>query len=159
MEYKMTNMNTTANELSAQRYLLQFTGSYVVCVVLVILVTTVLNFDVPNAMGIITVIAATTTVIQSFVKREGRIPSKNERVRFAALATVITLIITALLVGLSLLIYQVNPFDILRTEGVPLWGVVLIAALAAAISWIVIYFFSGFMAKQTLKQIEKAKLK
>jgi NhaP-type Na+/H+ or K+/H+ antiporter len=155
----MSNMNTTASELSTKRYLLQFTGAYAVCVVLVILITTVLNFDVPNAMGIITVIAATTTVIQSFVKREGRVPTKTERVRFAVLATVITLIITALLVGLSLLIYQINPFDILRAESVPFWGVALIAALAAAITWVVIYFFSGFMAKQAMKQIEKAKTK
>lgn len=155
----MTDIKGTENSFAGQRYLLQFTAYYVLCIAAVVAITSFLKFDVPSSMGIITLIAATAPVIQGFVRRENRVPSKSERMKFATLATAITLILTALFIAVSLAFYQVNPFDLMQAMAIPAWVIVAGALFAAVLSWVVIYFFTGFMARQTLKQIEKAKLK
>jgi len=93
-------MDDRISSVSLQKYVIQFAGVYVLCNITIFAITTLFNFDVPSSMGIVTLIASTAPVMQSFVKREQRVPSSRER-----------------------------------------------------------DFFSGFMAKQTLKQIEKAKFK
>lgn len=155
----MTDMNGTENSFASQRYLLQFTAYYVLCIVAVVAITSLLKFDVPSSMGIITLIAATAPVIQGFVKRENRVPSKSERMKFATLATVITLILTALFIALWLAIYKANPFDLMQAMAIPAWVILAGALFAAVLSWVVVYFFTGFMSRQAMKQIEKAKSK
>jgi hypothetical protein len=150
---------TNENTLAANRYLFQFIGAYVLCSAIIFAITTLLNFDVPSSMGIITLIASTAPVVQSFVKREQRLPSKGERARFALLATTASLALSALAVLAMLSVYSVGPMEALQTLGIPLWGAALLAVIAILVSWLVLYFFTGFMSKQALKQIEKAKAK
>lgn len=142
-----------------KRYVVQFAGVYILCNILVAAITYVLNFEVPSSMGIITLIASTAPVMQSFVKREQRVPTKSERSNFATFATLASLVLSAVVFLTLFAVYQVNPLDLMSVLGIPFYAVAALLAFAVALSWIVIYFFSGFMAKQTLKQIEKANLK
>jgi hypothetical protein len=165
-------MNTETT-VEMKPYLLQFVGVYALCIVAIYLITTLLNFDAPSSMGMATLIAATAPVMQSFVNKEQRVPTRSERANFATLATVATLVIGVLIVILWSTVFQTNPLELLNatdTIGAGLGGgsilsagfmVIALAAMAiaAVLSWVVVYFFSGFMANQTLKQIEKAKLK
>jgi TRAP-type C4-dicarboxylate transport system permease small subunit len=97
--------------------------------------------------------------MQSFVKREQRVPTKAERRNFATLSTLVSLLLSAVLILGSLALYQVGPLEAIAALQIPAWVIALIILISGLLSWLVIYFFSGFMARQTMKQIEKAKLK
>jgi hypothetical protein len=155
----MIEMNASSGPVSLQKYILQFAGVYILCSIVIFAITSVLNFEVPSSMGIVTLIASTAPVMQSFVKRENRMPLKSERVNFASLATAVSLLLSVIFVAALCAVYQLNPLDVLQALEIPLWAIAAMLLFAAGLSWVVIYFFSGFMAKQTMKQIEKAKLK
>ncbi len=155
----MSDMDTRTSSVSLQKYVMQFAGIYVLCNIAIFTITTLLNFDVPSSMGVITLIASTAPVMQSFVKREQRVPSNRERTSFATLATAASLILSAMLAGIMLAVYQINPLALMDVFSIPVWAVLAMVLFAIVLTWVVIYFFSGFMAKQTLKQIEKAKHK
>jgi hypothetical protein len=145
--------------VSMKNYMLQFVGIYILCSAAIILIPLFLNFEIPSSMGIVTLIAATAPVMQSFVKREQRVPTKAERRNFATLSTLVSLLLSAVLILGSLALYQVGPLEAIAALQIPAWVIALIILISGLLSWLVIYFFSGFMARQTMKQIEKAKLK
>ncbi len=155
----MSDMDARISPVSLQKYVIQFAGLYVLCNIAIFAITTLFNFDAPSSMGIVTLIASTAPVMQSFVKREQRVPSSRERVLFASMATAASLILSAVLAGIMLAVYQLNPLVVMDVFSIPAWAILATVVFAIVLTWVVIYFFSGFMAKQTLKQIEKAKLK
>jgi hypothetical protein len=147
--------------VSLARSFLIFTGAYVLATALVMVITTLLNFDVPSAMGIIILVAVTGPVMQAFVSKEGRTMTGRERLIFAVGATLIALALSILfLVGV--LFYHGIPLSLGSIQAMvgingPINGLVVlaIAAIALIVPVLVIYFTSGFMGRNALKQRNK----
>jgi hypothetical protein len=144
-------------------YLLTFTGIYLLAIAAVFAITTLLNFEAPSAMGIVTLMVAVAPVMQSFVKKEGRVPTKRERVNFATGGTLLSIICSILAVIVAVLALDgAAAMNDLVTLGLSELSAHpgLFAAIAAAVivvSWLVIYFSSGFTARNSLKLLAKAK--
>jgi hypothetical protein len=137
------------------KHVIQFCVAYAGCSVLVYAVTTMLNFDAPSSMGIISMMASTTYPIQSFVKDQQRAPTKSERSLFAFFTTLASLALSAVVFLGFMAVYQVGISDVLTGFGVaevPAWVWGLIALFTVGLSWVVVYFFSGFIAKQAMKR-------
>jgi hypothetical protein len=144
---------------SLMRYVLMYLGTYALCLVVIMVITAVFDFNVPSSMGIITVMAALSYPLQMFVRNERRVFSRSERLRFASGVGFAT---TALSVGLALLVLAFVPNvlgDVLagaKRQGFS--APVVIGGLAAfsfVLTWVVAYAMSGFMQRQVLKQLEK----
>ncbi len=143
------------------RYLWQFTGLFVLLTALAIAVPYIFNFDLPSATAIIVVMASAAAVGQNFARKEGRAMAKGERLRFANLGTLISMVLTLGTIFLSLffLIGSFSPAVIAQSMGLtelpPLWLLALLQAVAALITWLVLYFGLGFFSKQMVKQMNK----
>jgi hypothetical protein len=141
-------------------YVLQFCGLYLLYLVIVIAVTTLLNFEIPSAMGILAFIVALSTTVASFVKQSGRGLMTGEKLRFATGVSSSLLAMNVILVFLQKLMG--NGSDVfnalareLASEGISM--PVAIAGLAVftfLLSWIVTYFLSGFMGLYQVKKVE-----
>jgi hypothetical protein len=146
---------------SLMRSFLIFSGAYVLATVVVMVITRLLNFDVPSAMGIIILVAITGPVMQAFVAREGRTMTSRERLIFAAGATLIALVLSIVFLA-SMLFYYGIPLSLGSIQAMigingPINGLVVlaIAAVALIVPMLVIYFTSGFMGRNALKQRAK----
>lgn len=141
-------------------YALKFTGISTLLSLLVIIITELLKFDVPSSMGIITLIAAVAPVAQSFVTKNGRVMSKGERVSFATLGSIFSLITSLVLFagfakfsGIELSMATLN--EVFGTTEIP-WGILsAILAFALVVSWLVLYFSTGWMCKGAMKRLAK----
>ena len=142
------------------RYVLQFAGVYALGLVVSFAAAAILKFNLPSAMGIIILMGALTSPIQSFVKAHKRIFLKGERLKLATGVGMATLAVNGVLTAVSLLIFGgLGALDSLlalaKRDGIS--GPLVIAAIAAlsfAVVWLVTYVFSGgFFPRQVLKQV------
>jgi hypothetical protein len=153
---------TTTNETPAHLSLSQFTMAYVFCLLAIIGVTTLLKFEVPSAMGIISLMAAASAPAQSFVMKHQRVPTKSERNSFAIGATLISIVLSLALTAVALYATAgMEGFDWVRSEIEKVWNelpwlVALLPLLTLLISWLTVYFGSGFIARQGLKAVKRA---
>jgi Kef-type K+ transport system membrane component KefB len=155
----MTLENTMDKPVSLLPYFLQFIGVNIFCAILVALITYFLNFEVPNSMGIITLMASTSFAVQSFVRKQGRVLSRAERLRFAGLAVLANLLFALVYAGAFMWASGINFEQGLQMLGLPLGFLVLFGSIGVAITALVVYFFSGFMGRQVVRQMAKAKAK
>jgi hypothetical protein len=159
----MTHSIPDTSNISLKRYIFQFCGAYIVCLLLVIGITTILQFDIPSSMGILTLMAALAMPISSFVKDTHRAFTKSERVRFATgVGASVIAMNFALIALMKIASFGPTMLDQLAADagqdGVSLpllFGG--IAIFAFVLSWIIAYFFSGFMSRQQVKQLTKIK--
>ncbi len=151
---------TMPQPISMMSYALKFTGISTLLSLLVIVITELIKFDVPSSMGIITLVAASAPVAQGFVTKNGRVMSKGERVSFATLGTIFS-VLTSLVVyagflkfsGVELSVATLN--EVFGTTEIP-WGILAaILAFALVISWLVLYFTTGWMCKGAMKRLAK----
>jgi hypothetical protein len=155
----MTN-EATPQPISMMSYALKFTGISTLLSLLVVVITELIKFDVPSSMGIITLVAASAPVAQSFVTKNGRVMSKGERVSFATLGTIFS-VLTSLVVyagflkfsGVELSVATLN--EVFGTTEIP-WGILAaILAFALVVSWLVLYFTTGWMCRGAMKRLSK----
>jgi hypothetical protein len=155
----MTN-EAVPQPISMMSYALKFTGISTLLSLLVAFITELLKFDAPSAIGIITFIAASAPVAQGFVTKNGRVMSKGERVTFAILGSIFSLIAllafdAGLMVfsGVELSLATLN--EMFGTTEIP-WGILAaILAFALVISWLVLYFTTGWMCRGAMKRLQK----
>jgi hypothetical protein len=159
----MTQIAPDSINISLKRYILLFCGAYIVCLLLVVGITTILQFDIPSSMGIVTLMAALAMPIASFVKDTHRAFTKPERLRFATgVGTSVVAMNFALIALMKIVNFGPTMLDQVAAdagrEGISL--PLLFAGLALfafVLSWIIAYFFSGFMSRQQVKQLAKTK--
>lgn len=162
----MTAQQETSSQPYLTKYIIQFSATYVLCILVVALVTSILNFDAPSAMGIIVLIAALSPPVRSFVIDQKRVFANGERARFAtgvafaslalnvAFAGLFTYIETAFSDGRSPLI---DLIDEANRQGFSFSQVLSIAALFwLSIAWIVAYLFAWFSARSWHRKLSSA---
>jgi hypothetical protein len=150
----MTNTSLSPNPVSWGHYILIFLGANVLCNVAVLLITTVLNFEIPSSMGIIMLMVSVMPAVESFVKNESRVLSKSERVQFASLGTASYLALSAFF---GVIAYMFGAFSLQEIlNEIPFLFLLLLIAIVVVVCWLVIYFGTGFMAKQSLKRLENS---
>jgi hypothetical protein len=144
------------------QYLLRFTGIYVLCC-LALSIAAYFIPSLPNSLGIVALIAAVAPVGQMFARDKGRVPTSGEKASFATLGTLASLAVSAALF-LAFVAIEVGPSQavpaigaLMQSAGVGPVFIAAVLAFAIAVSWLVIYFFSGMMAKQALKQLAAKK--
>jgi hypothetical protein len=145
------------------KYAIVFGGIYLLCIVISVAASSLLNFDLPSSMGIIILIAALTAPVQSFVKDHLRVFTTGERALFAAWIGLAVVVLNlclglAFLYGVDALLGGTNPIKVMLAQAarsgisapVAFLGM---AAISFAVSWIVTFFFAGFYARQSLKRL------
>jgi hypothetical protein len=146
--------------ISMMSYALKFTGISTLLSLLVVVITEILKFDAPSAMGIITLVAASAPVAQGFVTKNGRVMSKGERVSFASLGTIFSILTSLALYagflkysGVELSVATLN--EVFGTTEIP-WGILTaILAFAVVVSWLLLYFTTGWMCRNAMKRLSK----
>jgi hypothetical protein len=155
-------IDATPQPASMMSYALKFTGISILLSLLIVVITELLKFDVPSSMGIITLVAASAPVAQGFVTKNGRVMSKGERVSFATLGTIFSILASLVLYagflkfsGVELTAATLN--EAFGTTEIP-WGILAaILAFALVVSWVVLYFSTGWMCRSAMKRLEKAR--
>ena len=155
----MTMPTDAAKPLALLPYVLKFAALYGLISIALIVISSVFQFELPSAMGIVTLMASLAGIIPMFVAAEKRVMTTGERVRFATWVTIAVLLVTlALVVAVSLAFGGVAALleliDTAKKEASPLI-VAIVTAVTVALTWIVTYFYTGFHGRQTLKLIEK----
>ncbi len=151
-------MINASEPVRLSRYILQFVGIYMLAAIAVIVVTMLLKFDPPSAMGIIILIAASSGVAQSFVKNAGRVMTASERATLATAGTAITVLLSLLMAWAAAsfdpgFAAEIQPM--LQDSGfLPI--LISIAVFSILLSWVLIYFTLGFFGKSALKRMEKS---
>jgi hypothetical protein len=149
---------------AANANMLPFVGQFLIALValqaLVVAITSIFQFDAGGAMGIIVMFIATQWPMSSFVKNNGRLPSKGERVRFATIGAIGGLLLSLAIVYVLGLFFGGNVISALiaeaQSEGISAPMVIgFVLLVGFIVGWLVIYFASGFSAKQALKIADK----
>lgn len=120
-----------------------------------------LKFDAPGSMGIVTLIAAVAPVAHGFITKNGRAMSKGERISFATLGTIFSVLASLIVYagflkfsGVELSVATLN--EVFGTTEIP-WGILAaILAFALVIGWLVLYFSTGWMCRGAMKRLSKS---
>jgi hypothetical protein len=143
------------------RALLFFAGVFLIGQVVIALLSA---FGVPhlNAMGVVIYMVALSPPMMDFVKRERRVMTGGEKMRFALGAMLIALLPSLLLLALydggSVYRELAAEFGLQWRRG-DMGTVGLFAVIAAALPltlWVAAYFFAGMYGKHALVAQEKA---
>jgi hypothetical protein len=145
---------TTTPPISMTPYVKQFALVLLFCTVILVLVQMFL-VELPSAMGIITIMAAGGVPIQKFAADHQREMQKSERVSFATLGSVLAIVLSAAFFLLA--IFLTGGLAGLGLGDMPLWFLPLMFVISFVISWLVLYFETGFMVKMALKNLAKQK--
>jgi hypothetical protein len=158
-EFPMT-IEPAPQPITMLPYSLKLAGISVLLSILLIVITMLTKIELPSAIGMITLIAATAPVAQGFVTKNSRIMSKGERVSFATLGSIFSLLASLILSaaflsfsGVELSLEMLNA--VLGSLETPWRMLAAIFAAALAISWLVLYFCTGWMCKSAMKRLEK----
>jgi L-asparagine transporter-like permease len=138
------------------RYLLQFTGIYLLAAVAIFAVTYFFDFDAPSAMGIILLVAACSGVANSFVTRTRRVMTGAERRTLAIAVTAISTAISA--AGLWLSTFDpafAQELNAMLADQNFAWILALITLVFLLAYFLIAYFTLGFFGKSTLKRLQK----
>lgn len=141
-------------------YLRTYGLSFAFCSALVAVIVSSLSIE-NSAMGIICVIAAASGPAQQFALNNRRVMARPERARFSLYGTLISIVITALLFAVAMLIFvgwENIPAAIDQARamaGNETYMLPLIDALTFLINFVILYFIIGIFGKLTLKQQAK----
>lgn len=161
----MTNSTIDTGKVNYSKYTLQYVGTYIFCMIAVLVITSLFQFDPVPAMGIIMVMASLTIPVNSFVKTHNRVFTPGERVVFSTLVAIVTLLAgVAFAYALSQLEIAAGGVDMWRAQLNELFGSIPSLPLAIAllvvapfvVTWIVAYTAIWFFARGTLKNQLKA---
>ena len=158
----MTQQPTAANVTLSGPSLTQFTMAYALCLAMILAITTVLRFEVPSSMGIISLMAAMSWPVQTYVMKTGQALTNGQRARFALWGTLISIALSLAITGAVM--YALSgtaQFDAFLSEIKSMWAelpalVVALPFITLGVSWLVLYFGSGFMGRMAVKQMKKA---
>jgi hypothetical protein len=149
------NTNAAAGSASLTRPLILFLAINLLVIILAQAAAIMFNFTLPSATGIIILMAALPAAMQSFVKSEGRVPSKGERVRFASLGAIGVLAVSAIpIIGL-MLYYGLSLEEFLGLGPITPMMTTIVLGISLLVSWVLIYFGSSIFAKQQAKLLAK----
>lgn len=156
----------TNPSVALTKYFIQFSAIYVLCTLIVVLATSLLDFDVPSAMGIIVLLAAVSSPIKSFVNDQKRVFTLGERLRFSTGIAFASLVLNVAFAGLFVYIASAyfgerNPLiDVIheaKLQGFTSTQVLgLVALLWWCVSWIIAYLFAWFSAKSWHRKLSSA---
>jgi heme/copper-type cytochrome/quinol oxidase subunit 4 len=155
----MVDQSQPDGRTSLAPYFKQFALYYCLTTLVTVAIVSLLQFEMPSSMGIIILMAAASGPFVSFVHATKRAPTKGERARFATGATIIATLLSMIFFvggayvmgGVDLLHYFAGLAQKLWTDEPPLAAALPFIALF--VSWVVIYFTSGFYTKQVLKNL------
>jgi hypothetical protein len=155
---------TSTDKAGLGRYYLMFLGLFLVGAAIVNLVTSLLDFETPAAMGIIITMFSAMGPAQAFVRKEGRPMSRGEKLRFATVCTVLSLTLS---LGFFLAVFAyygvpLRPDAIMQALNLPPGDFAILLAVlgfAVVLTWLVILAGVHFGGKGALKQIEREKAK
>ncbi|MFD9902464.1 ABZJ_00895 family protein [Mesorhizobium sp. NPDC059025] len=162
----MTFSSDTAAPTGMLKYALLFGLMMLFCQVVVAVLTTVLRFETPAAMGIIVIMASLAFVMQKFVTDTRRAPLSSERLSLATLGAVVAVVVTAALQALSALLLDLAGEhdalkDVIRELTVgnasPTLTFAVLAALVFALTFVIIFASAGFLARGALKRLNTRK--
>jgi hypothetical protein len=154
----MNNADASGNTVSLNHYLPHFAGAYVLASVAMGLFVLLTGFKLGSGGSFAVVMASAVLPAQLFVRAAGRVPAKGERAQFALFATLASLAISAALyaviVGWLAGFGQVIPAisELLRSLDLSPLVLLMILLFVACLNWVIVYFFTGMMARQALKQ-------
>jgi hypothetical protein len=147
-------------------YIMQFSATYVLCVLVVVLVAYVLNFNAPIAMGIIVLIAAMSPPIRSFVSDNRRVFDPRERTRFATGVALASLALNVAFAGAfsyvtTVILHQpstlIDALEEASQQGISVNEVMSVAALIwLSGAWAAAYLFALFSARSWHRKLTGA---
>ncbi|SDP77853.1 ABZJ_00895 family protein [Phyllobacterium sp. OV277] len=155
-------MSSSPVQTSLAPIFVRFIFAFVLCVIFVQVITTVLKFDIPSSMSIITLVVALAPAFDLFTRTTGRVMTSGEKLRFSLGAAIITIVINvATLLLMSYIATGSLNLDTV-TSGVGLGRidttfVAIILAGSLVLAFIITYFTAGFMGRGALKRLAKAK--
>jgi hypothetical protein len=147
-------MDTPATPVNMMPYIRQFILVQLLLIAILFLVQ-IFILDLPSSMGIITVMAAAAPPLQKFATVHRRELLKQERFSFTNMGAFLSGCLSMGLTGLAVILGG-GPASF-GLGDMPAWGWALIALAAFGLSWIVLYFASGFMVRSAVKRLAKAK--
>lgn len=164
----MTNSTLETGKMNYAKFTAQYLGTYIFGLIIVTLITSIFQFDAGPAMGIILVMVALSIPVNAFVKDHNRVFSTGERILFASVVAVVTLIAAfAFAYILSQLEIAAGGVNMLQAQlnevfgsapSVPLALTILVGA-PFLLSWVVAYTAIWFFARGALKNQLKASQK
>jgi hypothetical protein len=147
-------------------YIMQFSATYVLCILVVVLVAYVLEFDAPSAMGIIVLIAAMSPPIRSFVSDNRRVFDPRERARFATGVAFASLALNVAFAGAfsyvaTVVLHQRSPLidaiEEATQQGISVNEVLGLTALIwLSVAWVIAYLFALFSARSWHRNLSSA---
>ena len=162
----MTISSDTATPVGMLKYALLFGLMIVFCQVAVVVLTSILRFETPAAMGIIVIMASLAFVMQKFATDTRRAPLSSERLSLATLGAIVAVAVTAALQALSALLLDLaGEQDALKEvireltigSASPMLTSLMLAALIFALTFVIIFASAGFLARSALKRLDRGK--
>ncbi len=162
----MTISSDTATPRSMLKYALLFGLMIIFCQIVVAVLTSILQFETPAAMGIIVIMASLAFVMQKFAADTRRAPLSSERLSLALLGAVAAVVVTAALQALSAMLLNIAGEhdalkDVIRELTVgsasPMLTTALLAVLIFVLTFVIIFFSAGFLARSALKRLDAKK--
>jgi hypothetical protein len=145
------------SEPSLTKYVVQFAGGFILLGAVLVVVSTLLNVQLPSSVTFGILIGATGYPVFNFVKTEQRLMEPHERARFALWATLVNVaVLIPIFLGVCALDH-VSPMDFIAASGVSLGEALFVAIFALVLTWVPVYFAAGMFGKVGMKQLDKAK--
>lgn len=137
-------------------YLLVFSVVYIIATILFGILSMLVN--VSSSTGVPILLAASFFTSGLFVKREQRIPNKNEKTQLIWGSIACTFIISIILVFLVSIALAQTTIWIELIQNVPIWVWLLATSLMIVIEFLVFYLGYGWFAKKCLNDLNKKSL-
>lgn len=143
-----------------QNFYVRYGGSYLLVylglTILVGVITTVLNVDLPSAMSLIMAMVCGYYPAYLFVKDHNRLPEQSEKKKFAIFNLFAITLISCIFMGALMAAIPELSAEIKHLMGVvPAWGLALIFIFVGLIYYIGIYWGFSHGSKMQMKAIEK----
>ncbi|CAM5506542.1 hypothetical protein MAUB1S_08460 [Mycolicibacterium aubagnense] len=162
----MTFSSDTAAPTGMLKYALLFGLMMLFCQVVVVVLTSFLQFETPAAMGIIVIMVSLAFVMQKFAMDTKRAPLSSERLSLAALGAIAAVVVTAALQAASAMLLNIAGEhdalkDVIRELTIgnasPALTFAVLAALIFVLTFVIIYVSAGFLARGALKRLNARK--
>ncbi len=149
-----------AEEMRMQNFYVRYCGSYLLVylglTILVGVVTTVLNIDMPSVMSLITAMVCAYYSAYLFVNDNNRLPDKSEKRRFTLCSFTAITVLSCIFVGVLLMIIPELREEIKHMMAtLPAWGIAFIFIIVGVLYYFTIFWGFSQGAKMQVKALEK----
>jgi hypothetical protein len=153
-------IEATSQPVSMLPYALKFTGISILLSLFVVLVTELVSFDVPSSMGIVILVVVASVVVQGFVAKNSRVMSTSERLSFSTLGTIFSFLSSLIFYAgfmkfAGVEISAATLSQVLGTSEIPWTILAAVLAFAFVITWLTLYFSTGWMCRSAMKRLGK----